>query len=543
MPKTEFELWDWVVEHNRHTTYARGLTSNYGYRAILDVDLVAICKSLRSRFEPPIRILDIGCGNGRALAQLSQHLANRSLDPRDFEFWGIGINRYDDMCIPDDRFMLGGLNSHDFQGAQFHLVFSVFAFQYLWHKLEGLERIHNELLVEGGKAFVHFPGYLVRLGESPEALSQDETEGNQRFAEFVEELEATNQICPMNYRTVPYFSDDDDCAILAEFGHVRFKKTRRAPISFGHMLQAFSLFKRGFSFGHMDNSKRTYVASHYGSVGKQPWELPRKSIDISLRTRANRSQPCKALPAAPPQKTHKEWRRPYRITTLSIPTGDEIVELDVALHEQPSETVILVCPGACEALEGRVVPYAAVAETVVEAQLGAVVRYNDPYDMQQNYADFLLEKTRRIIELTLSSASHFCSTDTPNLKIMAYSSSAGAAAALASEYPSIDTLLLIAPSCDVPRERIADSYRKFQGDVRVLVGDSDQIILPQQAFWFYEQAESAATREYVEVPNCGHQFSGLVNKAVFLNAALWAFGDIRPKEIPAASTEPSNAWA
>ena len=66
------------------------------------------------------------------------------------------MNRYETMWFPDNRLIHGGLNSHDFQGMKFHLVFSVFAFHYFWQKLEALEKIHNELLVPGGSYFT-FP--------------------------------------------------------------------------------------------------------------------------------------------------------------------------------------------------------------------------------------------------------------------------------------------------------------------------------------------------------------------------------------------------
>ncbi|MEM9660268.1 MAG: class I SAM-dependent methyltransferase, partial [Planctomycetota bacterium] len=180
MPKTESELWDWVVDYNQRTTHDRGLTSHYGYHSILDVDLIAACIAARERFEPPIRVLDVGCGSGLALNQLADRVTEASLDQDEFQFWGMGVNRYDEMSISDDRFLHGALNAYDFAGMRFHLVFSVFAFHYMWHKLAGAKTVHNQLLTDGGVAYLHFPGYLVRFGESPDALSQSETDGNRR---------------------------------------------------------------------------------------------------------------------------------------------------------------------------------------------------------------------------------------------------------------------------------------------------------------------------------------------------------------------------
>ncbi|GAG35246.1 unnamed protein product, partial [marine sediment metagenome] len=88
MPITEAELYTRIVDINRQACHDRGLWTNYGYNAILDVDLTALCLSLRKRFPPPIRILDIGCGNGAALKQLTGDLASSGVPSEDFECWG-----------------------------------------------------------------------------------------------------------------------------------------------------------------------------------------------------------------------------------------------------------------------------------------------------------------------------------------------------------------------------------------------------------------------------------------------------------------------
>lgn len=541
MPRTEAELRDWVVEYNQNTTHDRSLSAAYGYNRILDTDLAAVCSELRKRFEPPIRVLDVGCGNGKALIQLAKRLEQLSIDLADFEFWGIGLNRYDDMFLGDDRLILDGVWEHDFQGQQFHLVCSVFAFQYLWHKLEALEKIHNQLLVDGGKAYLHFPGYLIRLGESPADLKQNEREGNLHFKEFVKRIEECGSICPMNFTTVPSFSDDGDCVLLAEFGHVRFVKEPDRIISFGQELRAFGFFDRGFAFEYMNDSQRMYVASNYGSLDRADnlfadhvfpstaakrgvWEHPEMSFKGSHRL---------------PDGTY--YHGPYRISSEPFQVGRREYELDIAIHEYDSERLVLICPGACESLEGRVVAYAELAEAIVQAGLGAVVRYNDPYDYECDYQEFLIAKTRCMIEFALETALHFSKAAPPRLEVMAYSSSAGAVAALAAEY-EIETLLLIAPSHDLAYESILPTYRQFQGNVRVLVGEADQVVLPQHAFWYYENAENAATREYVEARCCDHGFKGATNKHLFFHAPLWAFGDTRPEDFPPQLTAPSEAW-
>ena len=541
MPKTESELRTWVVEYNQHTTHDRSLSSAYGYNRILDADLAAVCAELREQFEPPIRVLDIGCGNGKALSQLAESLSKASLDPSDFEFWGIGVNRYEDMVISDERLIIAGVWEHDFRSKQFHLVCSVFAFQYLWHKLEALEKIHNQLLVDGGKAFLHFPGYLVRFGESTEALNQNERDGNERFKYYLDGLQQNGSICPMNFTTVPSFSDDDDCALLAEFGHVRFLKESGRSIQFDQELRAFAMFEDGFAFQYMNNSDRTYVASHYGERDGADFLFPEHSFP-SYAADQNAIDPVEVHARGSRRLADGTYYHgPYRISSEPFKVGRHSYDLDIAVHEYDSERVVLFCPGGCESLEGRVLPYAELAEAIVQAGLGAVVRYNDPYDYKCDYGDFLIAKTRCMIEFALETAAHFCQSARPKLEVMAYSSSAGAIAALAAEY-EIETLLLIAPSHDLPYKQILPTYENYRGNVRVLVGEADEVVLPQHAFWYYENAKNAATREYVEAHCCGHSFEGLLNKQLFFHAPLWAFSDTRPEEFPPQITSPSEAW-
>ncbi|QDU54984.1 class I SAM-dependent methyltransferase [Aeoliella mucimassa] len=543
MPKTESELWNWVVEYNRNATHDRGLISNYGYNAILDVNLVSVCKELAANTDGPVRILDVGCGSGKALAQLSQSLDQAGADIDDFEFWGMGLNRYEQMYIPEERMLYGGLNSYDFGDTKFHLILSVYAFHYFWHKLEAVERIHNELLAVGGRAYLHFPGYLLRFEESPEDIKQTESAGNAKFAKFLEESQRAGDICPMDFHVVPYYSDDDDRALLGEFGHLRFTKSNNDLIRFGVGLEAFAMFSKGFTIKSMDNSDRIYIASHYG---KNPhYDMQGNKLDFQFGSPYGSCHLVKeesngALVHRPAEGSDFA---PYRITSVDIEVGGHGYEIDMAVHAIAADNVIVICPGACDSLAGELFPYRALASRIADERLGAVVRYNDPYDNKCKYADFLIEKLRAAILLIRREATHICGIENPKIRLLAYSSSAGAAAAVTSEFPEIDSLLLAAPSRDVPLDRFAEHYRKFTGNVHVLIGDSDETVLPQQAFWYYQEALSAGMREYVEFPGCGHRFCGTANQDMLLEAPNWAFGfRSRPEGFPPAVTEPSEAW-
>ena len=509
MPQTETALYSRVIDINRRACHHRGLWSSYGYNAILDANLIELCLALHRRFTPPIRILDLGCGDGFALLQLSEGLVKAGANIDDFELWGMGLNRYDEMFIPDDRFIESGLNGYESDGTRFHLIVSVFTFHYMWHKLEGLEKVYNELLELGGRARLHFPGYLLRFDQSPSSLVQTEVEGNQLFSEFLAERQAAGCVDERwQYRLVPYFSDDDDCTLLAEFGHLQFDRRKSTPVAFNRSLGAFALFDKGFKFRRMNSGVLTYVASHYV-----------ESLDNSSNKR--------------PTTT------PYRITSVTSEIARRSFQLDMAVHAAVSDTVVLICPGALETLGGDGIDFAAVAQAVQDSEFAAVVRYNDPYDGGGDYAELALANFRRALAFVAESADRFCTANAPRICVMAYSSSAGAVAAVAHEYPAIDRILFVGPSFDVPRETIAPGLERFVGEVCVLIGADDEVVLPQQGFWFCQMAENASRREYVEVPGCGHAFQGHRNRSILRRAPLWAFTGIRPMDFPPPLTSPT----
>lgn len=504
MPLNESALYERISDINRKANHQRGLGSAYGYNSILDTDLVGRCLSLRRQFDPPIRLLDVGCGSGKALAQLAFGLERVGARLDDFELWGMGSNRYDEMDIDDSRFIASGLNAYVPDGMQFHGIVSVFAFHYIWHKLEGLEKIYNELLVEGGFANLHFPGYLVRFCDSSTALACNEREGNQSFAAFLEAEQQKKNAVPMEYRLIPYISDDDG-ALLAEFGNLQFRREPKRRLEFDCGLAGFGLFTDGFTFSRMDGNL-TYVCSNYERA------TSREHRDQIRRTPT------------------------FRLTSTTSEISRRRFTVDVAVHSRASDRVVLMCPGACEPLRGKLIDSASVANQVLEANIGAVVRYGDPYDGEGDYPELALANFRSMLEFISTQAERFCATSSPRISVMAYSSSAGAAAALAADYPAIDSLLLVAPSFDVPRDRIEPGLARFRGDVRVLIGSHDDVVLPQQAFWFYEAAVGARHREYAEVPCCGHYFRRADHRSLFIRSPLWAFSDQRPADFPSSMT-------
>jgi len=499
-----------VFQINQTAAHDRPLRGVYSYEQILGQDLADQCLQTLERKGPPVRVLDIGCGSGLALHQLEQAITQRGLRQH-FEFLGMGLNWYQRMHISPTRFLMTGLYHSRYRGPRFDLVFSVFAFHYIWHKLEGLEKIHNELLADHGLALIHFPAFLVRLPDSAGAVALDEVAGNQAFERFLEDFHVRQDSPGLEYSQVPLFSEDDDRAMLNEFGHLRLTRVREVKLDFGLSLARFGVVPADFRYKYSGVSKPDYVLSYYERRPPQPT----------------------------PGAAASELEAPgLARTRVRVPGPPGAAELELAVHPLLSPLLVVLFPGSREGLENSALPFDQIAANVQEAGLGAVVRCNNPLEIDGEITVLLREHMHRLMEYIRANAKAICGTARPRLAMMGYSSGAGAIAAFAAEYTEVNQILLVAPSLDVGREAIEDGLSAFHGEVHIVIGDSDEIVLPEQARWFFEAAHGAVRKRLVEIACCNHAFSGEYNQALIRHAPLWAFGG--SKEFPPADL--SHGW-
>jgi pimeloyl-ACP methyl ester carboxylesterase len=89
---------------------------------------------------------------------------------------------------------------------------------------------------------------------------------------------------------------------------------------------------------------------------------------------------------------------------------------------------------------------------------------------------------------------------------MGFSAGAGAIAIIAPDYPQIKRVLLLAPSVDAGKTAIEESFRKFQGEVYIAVGEYDECVGREAGDFFLGLATGARKKTLVVIPNCDHQF-------------------------------------
>jgi len=484
-----------VFEVNQTATHERPLRGNYSYNQILGADLVELCVELASSKAGTLRLLDIGCGSGLALHQLEEALEQRGLRER-FELFGMGLNWYKRMYISPRRFLLTGLYHSRHRGPHFDIVVSVFAFHYLWHKLEGLEKIHNELLADEGQALLHFPGFLAWVPDRAQDSAESEVARNEDFSSHLEQLHGRGGP-RMEYSQVPFWSGDDDACILNEFGRLRFSRAPGSRLDFGLALEEIGVVPAAFSYKYSDVSRPEYVASRYRRSMAPSQGLAAASLDVQQLARSE-ARVASPLDAAP--------------------------DLELVIYPLHSPLIVVLFPGAREGLSNSALPFPLIANNVQEAGLGAVIRCNNPLLDGDRIVELLHDHVRRLMDYIRANVQDICGTVKPRVAMVGYSAGASAIAAFASEYPEVEQLLLLAPSLDAGREVIEPGIAAFGGEVYIVSGDVDEIVPPEQARWFFEAATSSVKKRFVEIGHCDHAFSGEYNQALARHAPLWALG-------------------
>jgi hypothetical protein len=396
------------------------------------------------------------------------------------------MNRYPKMFIDSDQFIHSGINQLAYTGPPFDLIFSVFTFHYVPHKIEAVEMIYNQLLAPDGEAHIHFPGFLVRIDDAPQF---DPECGNAAFAQFLESPSLRGRAPGLRFRIIPHYdySDEDDFVQIGSFGVLSMKKLDT-------WLDLGLLYNDCESVSYEPDL--VYVASKY-----------QQTQALFERT-----------------GFHKvTLRRTVVTSTAHVANYEFEFKLDLCIHWQRSSHIIISFPGAARTVAGFQGRFKAIAAEIQDRGMSAVVRANNPFVRSVDYPSMLVKNLRRIIHYCLEHAEEICGTSTPDLYLLGHSAGASAAGAIASEYPQIKKLLLLAPSLDAGKKAIRKGLRGFTGTVHIVVGMDDSVVLPVYSKYFWHVARDASDKEFVPLWHCDHDFTGPRNYDLLRKAPLWAF--------------------
>ena len=208
--------------------------------------------------------------------------------------------------------------------------------------------------------------------------------------------------------------------------------------------------------------------------------------------------------------------------------GDEetTIRFEVNIHDCLESNVIIInYPGYQGDIDGYRGKYRTLADLIRQKGLGAVMRMENQCRHGFLYEKSVVADLKATIDYALANAESICRSKEPDLYLMGFSAGAGAIAIVAADYPQIKKILLLAPSVDAGKTSIEESFPRFQGEVYIAVGEYDECVGRKAGGFFLGLATGARKKTLVVIPNCDHQFQGLVNGKIMSKAPFWAFAD------------------
>lgn len=209
--------------------------------------------------------------------------------------------------------------------------------------------------------------------------------------------------------------------------------------------------------------------------------------------------------------------------------GQEIATpISLAIHPNLSGRIIVNIPGREGHIDGYCEKYKILSHYMQSKGLGAVVRTGNHF-----VKGFLPDlNLKAAMDYANQKAWEICGEPNPEILLMGFSAGASAIAARAHEYPQVSTILLCAPSGNMPEQTITEGLARFKGEVYIVIGENDDVVGPDSGKIFYDLATGARHRELFNITNCDHQFKGEVNGRIISEAPFYAFAKSNKPNFP-----------
>ena len=187
-----------------------------------------------------------------------------------------------------------------------------------------------------------------------------------------------------------------------------------------------------------------------------------------------------------------------------------------------SGIIIINVPGANGTIEGYKSKYYKIAKQCQHRDQASYFCMNNITPMGISPAKWMQLKFEFAMELVNSEATSICASANPEIYVVGVSNGGGLVSTVASDYPQIKKVLLIAPSLIMGKEQTAQGARDYQGDLSIVVGENDDIVGVESSQFIYDNASTVKKKMQV-LSKCDHQFKGKTNGLIFSKAPGWAF--------------------
>lgn len=202
------------------------------------------------------------------------------------------------------------------------------------------------------------------------------------------------------------------------------------------------------------------------------------------------------------------------------------------IHICKTGIIIVMIPWANWTENGYCDKYLKIANNLVDRKIATVIRSSHP--IHTNYPDSMITFVKELIQKIQLQAEELSGKKDPLIYLMGYSAGAWVVASVCWEFLAIKKILLIAPAIDVWVENIRKWLSSYTGEIYITLGDDDKVVGKYAWEAFLSEAIVASKKEFISIPHCDHQFSGIENWKILSKAPIWAFvGD---------STFPHSIW-
>lgn len=188
-------------------------------------------------------------------------------------------------------------------------------------------------------------------------------------------------------------------------------------------------------------------------------------------------------------------------------------DIEISVHKNNSNNIVIIYPGANGSKDGYQNKYIKMAEKLVTASVGAVIRSPNTY-MIGNWWTTCLEI---VINYALNNSFDICGVNKPNLYLVGHSVGAGAIDLVSNAYDEIKKLYMTSPAPLRRNNEVQHGIGEFEGEVSIFIPEFDRAIPRSDAMEFYNLANSAKKRTFEIVKDCDHEWSGEKNLEFFVN--------------------------
>lgn len=225
---------------------------------------------------------------------------------------------------------------------------------------------------------------------------------------------------------------------------------------------------------------------------------------------------------APEQINENDLKNFY--SSEIVTDNPHIPIIDIKVHPSDNNIVVINYPWAMWDIDWYAGKYTKLA-AYMQKNIWSVVRisWSEDVDGYDAYISCVSDKLRQTIKYVMES--DIWGNWDKQIYLLWFSAWGSGAAAVASEFPSIKKILLMAPSWDAWQENVVKWLSQYEWELYTINWEYDEVVWSQSWKKFSGYAANASSVKSVIIPDCNHQFMWFTNWKIMSSAPIRAFID------------------